>query len=59
MKTSLKIGLLALLIGSAVFACDPPKANSTQPTIDSPRKPIDTSAKAKLDTSKKDTTKNK
>ncbi len=57
MKNSFKIGSLLVVIAVSVLACDPPNANSNKVPIDSTQKKTDTSAKAVIDTTKKDTTK--
>jgi len=57
MKNSFKISGLILAIAVSVVACDPPKANSNTPVIDSPQQKVDTAGKAVIDTAKKDTTK--
>lgn len=64
MKNALKIGLLAISIGviaTGCFGCGDGDRGGKLPKIDSDstthQKPIDTTAKAGIDTTKKDTTK--
>ena len=52
MKTSLKIGVMALVIGVSIVACDPPKGKQESTPIDSNKTAIDTTQKT-IDTTKK------
>jgi hypothetical protein len=59
MKNAFKIGLLCLLAATTIVACDPHHStpNSGQANQDSPKVKVDTTLKASIDTTKKDTTK--
>lgn len=66
MKTSLKTGVLALVIGVSVVACDPPTGkkesapvDSNKTAVDTTQKTIDTTKKAAIESVKKDSVKKK
>ena len=57
MRNLFKTGLFALAVSVTVLACDPPKTNSEKTPVDTASKTIDTSKKAAIDSTGKDSVK--